>query len=265
MTIHHAIAKKAQAAGYEIKEVGEKFVLQNEAGQSSQEFETAKEASDAIGTDALKFGRAPKPNPGKNGVLGVSYHKLYMSQGGGNGDLLDVALRTAARNGKEGVDVEAVKAIAEANGVWNERWADLNPGMQRMNLANRLRGLLRKNENATIVLGDRTDRFGIAFEPSARDVKKAGAAERKAAREAANAAKKAEKAEAKANAKAEREAAAKAKAEAKAEREAAKAEKPEGETPSEAPKTPRRAVVNRDAKDRAAGEAKKAKATRKAK
>lgn len=262
MAIHHAIVAKARNAGLEIKEIGEKFVLQNEAGQTSQEFDSAKDASDAIGTDALKFGRAPKANPNKNGVMGADYHKRYMEQGGGSGDLLDVALRSAVK-GEKGVDPAKVRAIAEQNGVWSERWADLNPGMQRMNLANRLRGLLRNNAEAAVTLGDsEPSRFDIEFNPPARLVKKAGAAERKAEREAKAAAKKAEKEQAKAERKAAAEAKAAEKAKAKEAEAVKESEAAAEEAKDEKPKTVR---VNRDAADKAKAAAKAAREAKKAK
>jgi len=33
-----------------------------------------------------------------------------------------------------------LKALAEANGLWSDKWATLNVGLVRMNLGNRLRG-----------------------------------------------------------------------------------------------------------------------------
>ena len=39
---------------------------------------------------------------------------------------------------------ERLQAFAVANGVWQDGYARLNVGMQRMNVANRLRALVRK-------------------------------------------------------------------------------------------------------------------------
>lgn len=264
MTIHHAIVGKVRKAGFEIIETDGQFLIQDSAGKNSQLFPSAKEAADAIGVEgegALVFGRAPKANPNKNGVMGTDYHKRYMEQGGGSGDILDVQLRVAVRGEDGKVDTAKVRQIAEDNGVWNEAWIGLNPGMQRMNLANRLRALVRRDGNNEISFGGQTGRFGIEFKPSAREEKKAGAAERKAARNAANA----EKRDAKAQAKADKAAEKAREAAAKAEAKAAKVEVPEGEgvveTTEVAPKA--KAVVNRAAKDRAAGEAKVARSRKK--
>jgi hypothetical protein len=34
--------------------------------------------------------------------------------------------------------------LAEANGVWNARYAKLNPGLARMTIGNKLRALVRR-------------------------------------------------------------------------------------------------------------------------
>ncbi len=50
------------------------------------------------------------------------------------------------------VNLDRVVAVAQANGLQAklERWADLNPGMQRMNLGNVLRGMLKRGERVTV-------------------------------------------------------------------------------------------------------------------
>jgi hypothetical protein len=70
---------------------------------------------------------------------------------------------------KNKVDTDALRATGIANGVWRESWNSLNPGMRRMNLANRLRALLRNSsETADVVLTDKdgvilaSGRYGIA-------------------------------------------------------------------------------------------------------
>lgn len=89
---------------------------------------------------------------GKSGVMKLPYHTRYMNNGGGSGDDLDVALRAAVckpvekGSKKTAVDMDELQAIAEANGVWKPEYASLNPGMARMNVANRLRGKGRKGE-----------------------------------------------------------------------------------------------------------------------
>jgi hypothetical protein len=52
---------------------------------------------------------------------------------------------------KTKVDVDALKATGEANKVWRSTWETLNPGLQRMNLANRLRAWLRNNQGEVVL------------------------------------------------------------------------------------------------------------------
>ena len=44
-----------------------------------------------------------------------------------------------------GIDTEKLRRFAIYNGLWDEKYSRLNPGMQRMNVGNRLRAKLRKN------------------------------------------------------------------------------------------------------------------------
>jgi hypothetical protein len=47
-------------------------------------------------------------------------------------------------NGADGrIDPAKLRALAEANGAWRDGYAALNPGMQFMNVSNRLRALVR--------------------------------------------------------------------------------------------------------------------------
>jgi hypothetical protein len=42
------------------------------------------------------------------------------------------------------IDLGKLCAVAEANGVWDDRYAKLNPGLARMTIGNRLRALARR-------------------------------------------------------------------------------------------------------------------------
>jgi len=93
---------------------------------------------------------------GRSGVMVLKYHTEYMNKGGGSGDDLDVALREAvlkpvkdAKN-KFALDWNALEDIADRHDVWNPSYKDLNPGMARMNVSNRLRAMLRHGEKVVI-------------------------------------------------------------------------------------------------------------------
>ncbi len=70
------------------------------------------------------------------------------------GDQIAKVLTARVTDPKTGVDLDAVREVAVANGVEDrvDQWLvrDLNPGMVRMNLGNVLRGMGRRGETVTI-------------------------------------------------------------------------------------------------------------------
>lgn len=111
------------------------------------------------------------------GVMRFAYHDRYEHNphGPGCGDDLDRHMRDVFTDpDTEKLDADALRAFGEALDLWNSAWDSLNVGMQRMNLANRIRAYLRNNADATITLGKVTGRFGISYQPSKRRAKKAG-------------------------------------------------------------------------------------------
>jgi len=114
----------------------------------------AAKAPKAVEGDPLATKKTLKT--GRSGVMVLKYHNAYMNQGGGSGDDLDVAMRDAvlkpvkdAKN-KFALDWNALEDIADRHDVWNPAYKDLNPGMARMNVSNRLRAMLRKGEKVVI-------------------------------------------------------------------------------------------------------------------
>lgn len=103
----------------------------------------------------------------KSGMMKKEYHDRYMAQGGGCGDNVDLEMRAAftietiekyvTKKGEEKerkisrVDIAALREFGEEIELWNEKWENFNPGAQRMNLANRIRGAIRNG--AVIKLG----------------------------------------------------------------------------------------------------------------
>ncbi len=58
----------------------------------------------------------------------------------------DLAAWVAALTSRDSkFDGAALKKFAKANGVWQDRYAQLSNGLQRMNVVNRLRGKIRKD------------------------------------------------------------------------------------------------------------------------
>lgn len=81
----------------------------------------------------------------KKDVVPSLYREKYKGTGGTCGDFIAVALQKIA---KDNGNVDVVKA---ENGIEADRWSSMNPGMQRMNLANVLRGAYLKGETITIL------------------------------------------------------------------------------------------------------------------
>lgn len=82
----------------------------------------------------------------KKDVVPSEYRERYKATGGTNGDFIATALSKVAEDG-----VEALSSVKRENGIDKDRWAGFNPGMQRMNLANVLRGSFLKGETITIL------------------------------------------------------------------------------------------------------------------
>lgn len=96
---------------------------------------------------------ATEDNPQKS-IVPVKFKTKYAAHGGSNGDRISLALKAATEtrdaNGRVSVDHAALAKIAEANGIDFSAYKKLNPGQQRMNVGNRLRGMLRNEKPVTI-------------------------------------------------------------------------------------------------------------------
>jgi hypothetical protein len=88
---------------------------------------------------ARRLRRQPK-TPKTRSVVKAEYRERYND--GSCGDDLAQRLRQHTA-GADGVDVAKLRALAEANDVWDDRYANLNAGLQRMTIGNKLRALVR--------------------------------------------------------------------------------------------------------------------------
>lgn len=66
---------------------------------------------------------------------------------------LSLRLSAAVADGQGRTDPEKLRAFAVSNGVWDERYAKLNVGMQRMNVGVRLRSKVGRGEKVKWRLG----------------------------------------------------------------------------------------------------------------
>lgn len=201
----------------------------------------------------------------KKDVVPSQYRDKYKATGGTCGDFIATQLSKVADDG-----VEGLASIKAENNIEADRWATFNPGMQRMNLANVLRGRFLKGETI-VILGKQynakhlaEDFNGTVEDSPATLAKLADYLELQDNERTVTAlqklffppAPKGPTAEERAAAKEAKE---KAKADAKAEREAAAAEKRQAKEAEKAEK-----VAKREADKKAREDAKAAKAAEKA-
>jgi hypothetical protein len=173
--LHHETIKRALRLGVEIIAIPNldglstfRAVRIADKAETVEIFDDAKSMLNAISEGAAEFAVPTSFRGLRSGVMVMTYHVRYTANGGGCGDTLDLALRDLLLS-NDGTNLDLLQQIAEKNGVWVQKWASLNAGMQRMNLANRLRSILRNNAEATIDLGDEgTGRFDVEFEPNSR-------------------------------------------------------------------------------------------------
>jgi len=179
--IHHATIKRAARLGVTIIEVEGGFVLnRTEDGLNSVDtFDSTAEALEALERDEVEFEDADEAEgSAKCGVMAKDYHDQYSRNphGPGCGDTIDIEMRDAitVMDGKKSrVDEGVLCQIGIDAGLWKPSWESLNVGMRRMNLANRIRGLLRNNPEAQVRIGETTGRFGVVFQPAKSKARKA--------------------------------------------------------------------------------------------
>lgn len=102
-----------------------------------------------------KVRHAPPPTVQKGNVIKPQYRPAYkVSNGCGDNIQKELAAEFLVEHPetKEPVlDVKRFKAWAKGYDVWQPKYESLNPGMQRMNVGNRIRGLIRNG--ATVKVG----------------------------------------------------------------------------------------------------------------
>lgn len=184
MSIHHAVAKKAQKLGITLVAVEGGYSatvgnITNTAASATDALDLTVRAVKAEGKPAKqpkakkaaakkgKKRRAKKSNDededgeGEEGtgesksIVKKKYKKLYRPTKDTNGDDFAEALHAALFPDGEEFDIAAFNAACRANDIDPKRWAKLkNNGMRRMNLGNVLRGMIRREVKVT--LGNKT-------------------------------------------------------------------------------------------------------------
>ena len=108
-----------------------------------------------------KKAKAAKPAPAKEekkaaprSIVPAKFKKLYAEHDGSNGDKIAAAFKsyttTTNEDGRECMDEDKLMEVARANKIDVKAYAKMNNGQKRMNVGNRLRGMLKQGETVTI-------------------------------------------------------------------------------------------------------------------
>lgn len=119
----------------------------------------AKKAKTARKGKAAKTsqGEAKHPRVLKGTIVPTAYKAAYSEHDDTCGDRVALALKDATTkvvDNRSVLDVDALWAIAKANGVDYSRYVGLNNGQKRMNVGNKLRGLIR--DGGTVKIAGKT-------------------------------------------------------------------------------------------------------------
>lgn len=124
----------------------------------------------------VKAKGAAKPDGEKKprSIVPARFKAAYAEHNDTNGDKLTLALKAATtmenEDGRECLDVKALKTIAAANKIDTAKYAKLNNGQLRMNVINRMRGLIK--HGTTVVIGKQSFAIKALVKPDAAPVEK---------------------------------------------------------------------------------------------
>lgn len=107
-------------------------------------------------------------NPSKS-IVPPKYKVVYSAHQGTNGDNVAMALKAMEainEAGRPTIDWATMQEIAKANEIDLSAYAHLNAGQKRMNLGNKLRGMIKAGR--TVVIGKRRIATLKAAEPVAQ-------------------------------------------------------------------------------------------------
>lgn len=106
-----------------------------------------------------KKAKAAKPAKTKEAkaprsIVPAKFKAKYADHDGSNGDRIAAAFRsyttTTNADGRECMDEDKLNEVAKANGIEVKNYAKMNNGQKRMNVGNRLRGILKSGQTVTI-------------------------------------------------------------------------------------------------------------------
>lgn len=116
-----------------------------------------------------------KPAPAKRSIVPASFKEKYAAHNDTCGSSLSMFLKEQTtgenKDGRECLLVDELFAIAHANGIDTKKYVGLNNGQKRMNVYNRLVGLL--NDGKDVKVGKRTFRAADHKPTTAKPAKRA--------------------------------------------------------------------------------------------
>lgn len=117
-----------------------------------------KAAKPAKATKPTKNAEPASPPVIRRSIVPLRFKQQYAQHNDTNGDrvatVLKQATTTVNADGRECLDLAALTAIAAANGIDVAKYASLNNGQKRMNVGNRMRGMLKNGQK--VVIGKQT-------------------------------------------------------------------------------------------------------------
>lgn len=149
------------------------------AGPVTKKVAAPKAAKTKKATASAKAPHVPsqiqstETNPSKS-IVPPKFKTLYSIHGGTNGDNVALALRSAETinaDGRPVLDWDTMLTIAKANDIDLSAYAHLNAGQKRMNLGNKLRGMIKSGKS--VVIGKKRIANLKAAEPVQQDQSKA--------------------------------------------------------------------------------------------
>lgn len=147
--IHHATAARATRLGFTLAIVkGTTLVGAYLGAELMAKADDAKAALEA----AIEAAKQPRRQAS---IVRHAYKAAYGAEAH-CGDPMAVALKAATEvvvDGRIVLNIPELRAIAENHGIDFQRYANHNPGQMRMNVGNRLRGMLRRGERDVTIAG----------------------------------------------------------------------------------------------------------------
>lgn len=171
-----------------------RFSPEGETGSAPASVPTPKAKAKKGKAKVKASAKGDKKAKGPRSIVPARFKARYAQHDDTNGSKLALALKAATttenEDGRPCLDVDALEAIAKANKIDFRPYAKMNNGQKRMNVGNKLRGLVQNG--TTVVIGKQkfadakaTKAAAVKDEPKVKAPRKAKAAKPEATATAA--------------------------------------------------------------------------------